>query len=60
LDGTEQVSDNVWDVDCSNLIPKNASNAHSAYFDAPKITELMRQILRGVDRKIIKEGFRLK
>jgi esterase/lipase superfamily enzyme len=57
LDGTQQVSDNVWDMDCSSLIPKNAGNAHSAYFDAPKITELMRQILRGVDRKIIKEGF---
>jgi esterase/lipase superfamily enzyme len=57
LDQTQPVSDNVWDVDCTHLIPKNANNVHSAYFDAPKAIGLMRQVLRGVDRKVIQDGF---
>lgn len=47
------VPDNVWQYDCSELIPKNARNIHSAYFDTPRVYELMRHILRGADRHII-------
>jgi len=57
LDRAEPVPDNVWDVDCTNLIPRNVNNVHSAYFDAARTIELMRQVLRGEDRKLIKERF---
>jgi esterase/lipase superfamily enzyme len=56
LDRSEPVPDNVWDVDCSNLIPANAKNVHSAYFDAAEVLKLMRQLLRGVDRKVLFPG----
>lgn len=57
LDPSVPKPDNVWEIDCSTLIPPDALNMHSAYFDAPKTIELMRQILRGVDRKVlIQEG----
>jgi len=47
--------DNVWDVDCSSLIPSDASEIHSSYFDAtsPGSLALMRQVLRGIDRKVL-------
>ncbi len=45
--------DNVWDVDCTNLIPPDAQNIHSAYFGAPLVIKLMQQVLRGVDRKVL-------
>lgn len=51
LDGP--VSDNVWDVDCSTLISPDARNIHSAYFDEPKTTTLMREVLRGIDRHVL-------
>lgn len=53
LDRSYPVSDNVWDVDCSSLIAPDADNVHSIYFEEPKILELMREILRGVDRKVL-------
>jgi len=56
LDRSDKIpEDNVWDVDCSTLIPDGASNIHSSYFEptSPKTLELMRQLLRGVDRKVL-------
>jgi len=43
----------VWDVDCSGLIPADASNIHSAYFTEPQTIELMRRIFQGVDRDVL-------
>lgn len=45
--------DNVWDVDCSSLIPADASNIHSAYFGQQKTVDLMREVLRGKDRNVL-------
>ena len=45
--------DNVWDVDCTSLISPGTDNIHSFYFDAPKTVALMREILRGIDRKVL-------
>ena len=48
-------TDNVWDVDCSNLFPSNVSGTdiHGAYFVTDTTIELMRQILRGIDRGVL-------
>jgi esterase/lipase superfamily enzyme len=55
LDRSGPIPDNVWDVDCSTLIPQGESNIHSSYFQAtsPQTLELMRQALRGVDRTVL-------
>jgi esterase/lipase superfamily enzyme len=55
LDRSGPIPDNVWDVDCSTLIPKDAANIHASYFDAssPKTIALIRQVLRGVDRTVL-------
>lgn len=56
LDEETKVPDNVWDVDCTgffdapNVHPKSI---HSAYFDVESTREVMRQILRGVDRGVL-------
>lgn len=49
--------DNVWDMDCSRLIPDGADNVHSAYFVEAETNELMRRILRGEDRLVIEQAF---
>ena len=49
--------DNVWDVDCSRIIPDGANNVHSAYSYHREPYDLMRQILRGKDRLIIEQAF---
>jgi hypothetical protein len=55
-------TDNVWDVDCSSFFPPNTGfnlpvigsvHIHGAYFVPPGTIELMRQILRGVDRGVL-------
>ena len=48
-------TDNVWDVDCSSFFPPsvNGLNIHGAYFVTDGTIELMRQILRGVDRSVL-------
>lgn len=55
LDRNAPPPDNVWDVDCSPLIPKDAGNIHSAYFDQSATLALMREVLRGVDRSVLVE-----
>ena len=48
-------TDNVWDVDCSSFFsPKmSGESIHGAYFETPGTIELMRQILRGIDRGVL-------
>lgn len=48
-------TDNVWDVDCSGFFPASVSGTgiHGAYFVTDGTIELMRQILRGVDRGVL-------
>src|ERR1700730_18489762 len=48
-------TDNVWDVDCSSFFPDsvNGEAIHGAYFDTPKVIDLMREILRGKDRRVL-------
>ena len=54
LDRSCPVPDNVWDIDCSALIPRlNGMEVHSAYFDSQKCYKLMRSILKGVDRSVL-------
>lgn len=58
LDREHHIPDNVWDADCTTLLPANKDKVHSLYFEAPKTIELMWNILRGMDRNVLKEkGF---
>jgi esterase/lipase superfamily enzyme len=47
--------DNVWDIDCSSFFPASVGgmDIHSAYFDNKGTLELMRDILRGIDRSVL-------
>lgn len=45
--------DNVWDFDCSALFPAKEKDIHSAYFWTPKIQNVLRSVLRGVDRQFV-------
>jgi esterase/lipase superfamily enzyme len=59
LDRSYPLPDNVWDFDCSALIDPpdlNGLAVHGAYFDQPKCYDLMRQLLRGFDRNVVKGG----
>jgi esterase/lipase superfamily enzyme len=55
LDRTCPVPDNVWDIDCSNLFGDSVSGlqVHSAYFSQQNCYDLMRQLLRGIDRSVL-------
>jgi len=55
LDRTVTPPDNVWDLDCTPLFKPDQKNIHSAYFEEPRSIELMRQILRGTDRGLIRQ-----
>jgi esterase/lipase superfamily enzyme len=58
IDRTYPVSDNIWDIDCSNLFAPNQKNIHSAYFEEEKTIALLRKVLQGVDRNVLRsEGF---
>lgn len=48
-------TDNVWDADCSSFFPPSVGgdDIHSAYFKTPGTIELMRLVLRGVDRGVL-------
>jgi esterase/lipase superfamily enzyme len=51
--GVIVVPDNVWQIDCTPAWRKNESNIHSAYFENPRTLDVMRQVLKGVDRGLI-------
>jgi hypothetical protein len=48
-------TDNVWDIDCSGLFPPtvNGMNIHGAYFETDVTINLMRQVLKGLDRDVL-------
>ena len=48
-------ADNVCDVDCSPFLPASIGgmSIHGAYFENDAVIELMRQILRGIDRSVL-------
>lgn len=50
-------TDNVWDVDCSGFFPTSVAGAtiHGAYFDTDPAIELMRKVLRGIDRGVLEK-----
>jgi len=54
-------SSNVWDADCSSLIAKSvgSGDVHSAYFDGSKTLSLMKDVLTGVDRDILRPRYRI-
>jgi len=54
-----RVPDNVWQIDCSNLLVGPDRDVHSAYFDSPKTIAVMRDVLRGFDRKRIEQALGL-
>jgi hypothetical protein len=57
LDRTYPLPDNVWDIDCTTIIPKvNGIATHGVYFEPGpdnKVYALMREILQGKDRSIL-------
>lgn len=53
LDRITTPPDNVWDVDCTSLIPADAGNIHSSYFEQPQTIKLIREVLQGVDRNVL-------
>jgi esterase/lipase superfamily enzyme len=59
LDPTVPVPDNVCEFDCTSLLPEGVAEVHSAYFDEPRTIDLMRGILRGVDRELLAAQFGL-
>ncbi|SRR6266404_8514756 len=48
-------TDNAWDVDCSSFFASNVGNTaiHGAYFVTDGTIELMRQVLKGIDRSVL-------
>jgi esterase/lipase superfamily enzyme len=48
-------TDNVWDIDCSGFFPAtvNGMDIHGAYFVTDATIDLMRQVLRGLDRNVL-------
>jgi esterase/lipase superfamily enzyme len=50
-------TDNVWDVDCSSFFPAKLAptDIHGAYFLTDGTLALMRQVLRGLDRKVLED-----
>lgn len=55
LDRKYDTPDNVWDIDCGALFPGHVSGiqVHSIYFEERRILELLRELLRGVDRGVL-------
>jgi len=46
-------TDNVWDVDCSSFFKSDVGDIHGAYFLADGTIDLMRHVLRGLDRGVL-------
>jgi len=40
-------------VDCSTLFKPDEGDIHSGYFKEQRTIELMRQVLRGIDRTVL-------
>lgn len=55
LDKDYPTPDNVTEIDCSQIIPNDAKNIHSSYFNHEKPMSLIGDILRGMDRNIVRE-----
>jgi hypothetical protein len=53
LDRHYLLPDNVWDMDCSTLFKPDENDIHSRYFKEQRTIELMRQVLRGIDRTVL-------
>jgi esterase/lipase superfamily enzyme len=53
LDRNYPLPDNVWNVDCSELFKPDEDDIHSGYFKEPKTIDLMKLVLRGVDRTVL-------
>ncbi|MBV8970075.1 MAG: alpha/beta hydrolase, partial [Verrucomicrobia bacterium] len=51
-------TDNVWDIDCTGFFPANVNGEaiHGAYFATDGTIELMRKILRGIDRNVLENS----
>ena len=47
--------DNVWHIDCSSFFPSTVGgmSIHGAYFDTKAVVNMMREILRGIDRSVL-------
>jgi alpha/beta hydrolase family protein DUF900 len=48
-------TDNVWDINCSSFFPATIGGTaiHGAYFVTDGTINLMRQILKGIDRQVL-------
>jgi esterase/lipase superfamily enzyme len=46
-------TDNVWDVDCSSFFKSDVGDIHGAYFLTDGTIDLMRHVLRGLDRGVL-------
>ncbi|HEY4283585.1 MAG TPA: alpha/beta fold hydrolase [Chthoniobacterales bacterium] len=55
ISSTLPATDNVWNVDCSSFFKPSVGgqDIHGAYFVTDGTIELMRQILRGIDRGVL-------
>ena len=53
LDRNYPLPDNVWDVDCSTLFKPDEDDIHSGYFKEQRTIDLMKKLLRGVDRTVL-------
>jgi esterase/lipase superfamily enzyme len=51
------VYDNVFDLDVTTLLPKTASNIHSAVFEYASTLKLLRSVLTGRDRSLVASEF---
>ncbi len=58
LSDPSRVPGNVWEVDCSPLFHAGQKNIHAAYFEVDRTINLMRQILRGADRRELAANLR--
>ena len=59
LSDGKNVYDNIFDIDVTPLI-EGQSNVHSAVFESAKSRDLLRDVLRGVDRGIMMRDHALK
>lgn len=60
LDTRLDLPDNVWDIDCTQFFDSvPGDKVHSAYFEVADTRDLMRQVLVGVDRRVLADAFKL-